>query len=608
MEKNYEPPRKKLKLKIKKVMVKEDNEIYLPISKKLKLKLPKDVSKKTPKTFMHPEFARGKKPNMHPEDKDDDDYFVTPPSPKAISKTPQPKMTNTEISRCKSAKQPEAQLYNQYYEFTGKKILPRIAPSNLINWFATFNDDQKRTINEMGFKPVLNLKLDNIPIELAFLMVQKYNAYTSTLNVRKQLSSVPIHEKRPTGNTTWYKVMGIPLGTIPIQEKRASEAKEKWRKKTKGVKNKTKQTKDSTILEDNLDSNTKQLMVLEEDDRYDAISQIWMNHYTPPKDDDKHIKEQFDAKDESENVGDKNEEDNVSLEATETDHEKNKMTCLLASALVEYEECFNRVHRLVSKAVEGYPNEFERRGGSIKIERNCIGGGKHVYTRDMAMHRIEGLENMLKQLKLERDLEEDIKHLCNEDLETKSVEKADEEQIEEWDFLYKTNRFCMKRRNGSIFYLKSIKELLDLPIGDLKQMIHLKEVGKDISSKENDTILFLKKFIFDEENIRPKYDPTPYNETLGESKEKCDEVRTSKKIIHRNHMKEAMMNLKKTLLGSRIGVSNVQSPLTITVVEKEEYDVGNKQREERNRKLSERFCSPYVDKEVSLTEKITGLE
>ncbi|KAI3742916.1 hypothetical protein L1987_60615 [Smallanthus sonchifolius] len=152
-----EPPRKKLKLKLKRVVVEEENEICLPTSKKLKLKLPKAVSKKTPKASIQPEFARGKKAKMQHEERDDDDDFVTPLPPKTISKTPQQKRTHKEISRSKSGKQLEAQVENQYYEFTGSKILPRIAPSNLINWFATFNDDQKRTVNEMGFEPVLNL-------------------------------------------------------------------------------------------------------------------------------------------------------------------------------------------------------------------------------------------------------------------------------------------------------------------------------------------------------------------------------------------------------------------------------------------------------------------
>ncbi|KAI3704215.1 hypothetical protein L1987_74431 [Smallanthus sonchifolius] len=235
-----------------------------------------------------------------------------------------------------------------------------------------------------------------------------------------------------------------------------------------------------------------------------------------------------------------------------------------------------------------------------------------ISERDMAMQRNEDLENMLKQLKLERDLQ----------------------------------------------------EVLDLPIGDFKQMIHLKDVGRDISSKESDTTLCMKKFILDDEKMQPHYDQTSNTDTFGKYKEKCDEIQTSEKtssqkshngshddepvydetpqtissiinknakldskqcneemvedensgevdinkLIKENNILDAESGKKKTLVGSRIGVSNVQSPLTITAVEKVENDMGNKQREERNRKFLERFCSPYVDREVSLTEKITRLE
>ncbi|KAI3762325.1 hypothetical protein L1987_52752 [Smallanthus sonchifolius] len=163
-------------------------------------------------------------------------------------------------------------------------------------------------------------------------------------------------------------------------------------------------------------------------------------------------------------------------------------------------------------------NTLEKENKYIKSERY------------MAMQRNEDLENMLKQLKLERDIQEDIKNLCNDELETKSVKKADAKQIEEWNFIYKTNRFYIKRRNGSIFYLNSIKEVLDLLIGDLKQMIHLKEVGRDISSKESDTILCMKKFIFDDEKMQPHYDHTPNTYTFEKSKEKCDKIQTFRKI------------------------------------------------------------------------------
>ncbi|KAI3725558.1 hypothetical protein L1987_65348 [Smallanthus sonchifolius] len=227
-------------------------------------------------------------------------------------------------------------------------------------------------------------------------------------------------------------------------------------------------------------------------------------------------------------------------------------------------------------------------------------------------------------------------------------------------------------------------------------MIHLKDVGRDISSKESDTILCMKKFILDDEKMQPHYDQTPNIDTFGKSTEKCDEIQTTEKISsQKSHdgshddepvydetpqtissiiNKDAKLDSKqcnekrvegkifgkmpfdpplfklisqltpegykefepmqnetegdigevdinklikennildaaseKTLFGSRMGVSNVQSPLTITVVEKVENDMGNKQREERNRKLPKRFCSPYVDREGHHFQNVKGL-
>ncbi|KAI3815507.1 hypothetical protein L1987_15178 [Smallanthus sonchifolius] len=495
---------------------------------------------------------------MQPEERDDDD-FVTPPPPKTISKKPQPKRTHKEISRSKSGKQPEAQVENQYYEFT-----------------VVLEEDDGYDTEEEEYLAICNEYKENE--ENDFMISESGN-----------------HLILPT------------------------------------------------------------------------VSQVWMNHCTPPEDDDKHIKEHFDAHEETENVVDKIEEDNVSSEATETDHEEEHN---LYENLIHEEsspEALNLQMVIVkdknhivdkNEDCEFDTEEHINSKGGRKMEdggeKNTMKNPEVVVNiknleyeiKTLKDERNEDLENMLKQLKLERELVKDIKNL----------------------------------RNGSIFYLNSIKEVLDLPIGDLKQMIHLKEDGKDISSKERHTILCMNKFIFDDEKMHPHYDQTPNNDTLG----KCGEIQTSEKITSQkshegslddepvydetpqtissiinkdvkldskqcneekvegkifgkmsfnppsfklisqltpegNKEDEPIQNqtedsgevdinklikennildaeFEKTPVGSRIGVSNVQSPLTITVVEKVEYDMGNKQREERNRKLLERFCSPYLDR------------
>ncbi|KAI3816252.1 hypothetical protein L1987_15945 [Smallanthus sonchifolius] len=100
------PPRKKLKLKIKKDDGKrtpqtsgpkkadcvndEDNEVSLPPRKKLKLKIKKAKEKRTPQTSSSKkaDFVNAEEKDA---ENDDDDDFVRPPPPRVISKTPQAK-------------------------------------------------------------------------------------------------------------------------------------------------------------------------------------------------------------------------------------------------------------------------------------------------------------------------------------------------------------------------------------------------------------------------------------------------------------------------------------------------------------------------------------
>ncbi|KAI3784697.1 hypothetical protein L1987_43800 [Smallanthus sonchifolius] len=230
--------------------------------------------------------------------------------------------------------------------------------------------------------------------------------------------------------------------------------------------------KSKAILEDNLDSNTKQLVVVEEDDGYDdeeeeylaicneykeneehefmisesgnhlilpAVSQVWMNHCTPPKDDDKHNKEHAKTDHEEEhNVNENQTAEELALEALNLQMVivKDKTNVFEVNEDCEFdnEEKLEYEVKRLKKEVE----TSKLRVDVLVKEKTYI-----ISERDMAMQHIEELDNMLKQQKLERDLEENIKRLSNEELETKSYEKADENQIENWDFLYKTNRLTV---------------------------------------------------------------------------------------------------------------------------------------------------------------------
>ncbi|KAI3717507.1 hypothetical protein L1987_69172 [Smallanthus sonchifolius] len=376
---------------------------------------------------------------------------------------------------------------------------------------------------------------------------------------------------------------------------------------------------------------------MEEDDVYDIEEEEYLaicNEYKENEENDFMISEsgnhlilpavsQFDAKDESENVIDNNEEDNVSSEATEIDHEEEPNALNLQMVIVK-----GKTHVVeVSEDCE-FDNEEERKW-MIEVKNPEV---------------VELEVNFMK-------LEYEIKSLKDEVEASKLRATA----------LVKENTYIKLERDMAMERIEDLKNML-------KQMIHFKDAGKDISSKENDTILSMKKFIFDDENMHQKYDKTPHNETLGEcvsgvkSIETCDEFQTSKKnnsqkshegihdgepvydetpqtissiinkdaqldskqwyedknqteedsgevdinkLIKENNILDAKS--EKTPVGFRIGVSNFQSPLTITGVEKVEFDVGNKQREEGNRKLQERFCSPYVDREGHPFQNVSGL-
>ncbi|KAL8239077.1 hypothetical protein R6Q59_015644 [Mikania micrantha] len=117
-----------------------------------------------------------------------------------------------------------------YYKFDGRKILQRISPSNLLNWFSTFNEHQKKLVKDIGFGNVVNLKVDCIPTSLAFWLVQNYNEHTSTLNV----PGCCIHITPELVN----KVLRIPNGKKPVEEKRPSDKDvvvAKWRKQFKNT-------------------------------------------------------------------------------------------------------------------------------------------------------------------------------------------------------------------------------------------------------------------------------------------------------------------------------------------------------------------------------------
>jgi len=127
------------------------------------------------------------------DDDDNDDDFVMSPQNQTTKKQKQ----------------------EPYHPFNGGKISTRFALSNLITLFETFNEEQKKIVDDMGFGKVLNLKVDSIPTSLGYWMVDNYNQHTHTLNTGINLIQITPQLVN--------EVMGIPIGSIPIKNKRAKK-------------------------------------------------------------------------------------------------------------------------------------------------------------------------------------------------------------------------------------------------------------------------------------------------------------------------------------------------------------------------------------------------
>ncbi|KAI3797904.1 hypothetical protein L1987_33168 [Smallanthus sonchifolius] len=471
----------------------------------------------------------------------------------------------------------------------------------LVGFFTVFGETNKNSVVNQGFLTSVKKGIDIREPRWCDYMIRWLNKSKSAWNpsthfngplallVLVVVNDIQERSKRESEQHTIEWVCKKHLKNIENYMRPGSQTIVE--KKSKALKIKTKKESGKTILEDNLDSNTKQLVVAEEDDWYDAeeeeylaicneykeneehdfmisdsgnhlilpaVSQVWMNQCTPLEDDDKHNQKQ---------AIDINEEDDDSSEAIELDHEegqtvndqvaeesaqealnlqmvivKDKTNVLKGNEecefdneeLTNYFSCYIRCGRIPNSNMLGkkekewtgllkktydccvtYTEHINRKGaqeGNMDIEKgtnmitgveentmktdevvelednivymsrpdvSAVGWGvtevnrlkeeveiakvtsdASVKERDMAMQRIEELESMLKQLKVERENEKNIEQLINVGLETNSDEKAEENQIEDWEFLYKMARFCIRRKDGSIFYLDQIKEVL----------------------------------------------------------------------------------------------------------------------------------------------------
>ena len=117
----------------------------------------------------------------------------------------------------------------KYFRFSGQRILPRCSLANLTHWIATFSDAQKKTVVEMGFGSMLDLKLESVPTAMGFWLVQNYNHQNSTLHIGTKVVRITpelVHE-----------VLGIPIGKKEVMDRRSTAKNEvitEWKQQFPG--------------------------------------------------------------------------------------------------------------------------------------------------------------------------------------------------------------------------------------------------------------------------------------------------------------------------------------------------------------------------------------
>ncbi|KAI3695406.1 hypothetical protein L1987_78403 [Smallanthus sonchifolius] len=86
------------------------------------------------------------------------------------------------ITDCKKRKTSTSETMQKHIPFTGKKLLLRYAPGNLINLLHNLTKSQRKVVEEIGFGKTLLLKLHMIPTSLGYWLLQNYDPSTNILN------------------------------------------------------------------------------------------------------------------------------------------------------------------------------------------------------------------------------------------------------------------------------------------------------------------------------------------------------------------------------------------------------------------------------------------
>ncbi|KAI3744445.1 hypothetical protein L1987_57526 [Smallanthus sonchifolius] len=86
------------------------------------------------------------------------------------------------ITDCKKRKTSTSETMQKHIPFTGKKLLLRCAPGNLINLLHNLTKSQRKIVEEIGFGKTLLLKFHMIPTSLGYWLLQNYDPSPDILN------------------------------------------------------------------------------------------------------------------------------------------------------------------------------------------------------------------------------------------------------------------------------------------------------------------------------------------------------------------------------------------------------------------------------------------
>ncbi|KAH6783386.1 hypothetical protein C2S52_008345 [Perilla frutescens var. hirtella] len=96
------------------------------------------------------------------------------------------------------------------------KLRSRACPTELFNAIDTFTNEQRRAVIDMGFSHILNIRVSKVPTQLAYWVLNSFDANSSEIRLRNG-SSIPMDADDV------HLVFGFPKGCNVIQTRKKSD-------------------------------------------------------------------------------------------------------------------------------------------------------------------------------------------------------------------------------------------------------------------------------------------------------------------------------------------------------------------------------------------------